>query len=243
MLRGAGGDEKTLIQRSWEAACAVDGAERVVVATDDDRIADAARGFGAEVTMTPANCANGTERCAATLKALGDDVDVIVNVQGDAPLTPPHFVEALLARMADPAVMMATPAIRTSGDTQRRLLADQDAGRVGGTTVVLDRDNFALYFSKAVIPHVPAARVGDPTLPIYFHVGAYAYTRAALECYAAAPVSSLEELEGLEQLRFLDLRVPVAVVEVDSRGADIWELNNPEDVAVIETALAARGIA
>lgn len=243
LLRGAGGDEKTLIQRSWEAACAVDGVERVVVATDDDRIADAARGFGAEVTMTPADCANGTERCAATLKALGDDVDVIVNVQGDAPLTPPHFVEALLARMVDPAVMMATPAIRTSGDTQRRLLADQAAGRVGGTTVVLDRNDFALYFSKAVIPHVPAARVGDPTLPIYFHVGAYAYTRAALERYVAAPASSLEELEGLEQLRFLDLRVAVAVVEVDPRGADIWELNNPEDVPVVEAALAARGIA
>ena len=237
------GEEKPLIQRSWEAASAVAGVKRIVVATDDDRIADTARGFGADVVMTPESCANGTERCAAALELFGDDLDLIVNVQGDAPLTPPHFVEALIARMVDRSVMMATPAIRASGDTQRRLLADQAVGRVGGTTVALDRDHFALYFSKAVIPHVPPARVGDPTLPIYFHVGAYAYTRAALTHYAAACASPLEELEGLEQLRFLDLRVPVAVVEVDPRGADIWELNNPEDVPVIEAALAERGIA
>lgn len=242
-LRGASGRNKTLIHRSWEAACAVPGIAQVLVATDDMRIADAARDFGAEVAMTPAACANGTERCAAALPALADDIEIVVNLQGDAPLTPPHFVEALVARMRDGEATVATPAIRASPETQRRLLGDQAAGRVGGTTAVIDAAGDALYFSKAVIPHVPPAMVGDPRLPLFLHVGVYAYSRAALRLYADSMPSPLEELEGLEQLRFLDRRVPVAVVEVDATGYDIWELNNPEDVPVIEAALAKRGIA
>lgn len=241
-LRGADGVAKPLIQRSWEAAVAVSGVAHVYVVTDDDRIADAARGFGAQVVMTPASCANGTERCAAALPALPDDVDVIVNLQGDAPLTPPHFIEALLAAMAQGAAM-ATPAIHAAGALHRRLVADQSAGRVGGTTAVRDRSGRALYFSKAVVPHVPPGRVGDLDVPVFFHVGAYAYTRDALGAYAAATPSVIEELEGLEQLRFLDINIPVTVVEVDANGYDIWELNNPEDVAVIEAALAKREIA
>lgn len=242
-LRGAHGEAKPLIRRTYEAASAVPGVARVVVATDDGRVAEAARECGAEVAMTPESCANGTERCAAALPMLGADVDVVVNLQGDAPLTPPHFVTALVAALADPAVEVATPALRCPPELQRRLLADQAQGRVGGTTVAVDAVGDALYFSKAVIPHVPPARLGDPALPLFFHVGVYAYRPAALGAYAAARPSALEELEGLEQLRFLDRRVPVRVVEVDPAGHDIWELNNPEDVPVIEAALARRGIA
>ena len=127
-------------------------------------------------------------------------------------------------------------------DKGGELFADQAAGRVGGTTVAVDGQGDALYFSKSVIPHVPPARVGDPGLPIFFHVGVYAYRPAALAAYAAAAPSALEELEGLEQLRFLDRRLPVRVIEVDAAGHDIWELNNPEDVPVIEAALKRRGI-
>ncbi|MEM9199383.1 MAG: NTP transferase domain-containing protein, partial [Pseudomonadota bacterium] len=117
-LVGATGAARSLIQRSWDAARAVPGGHRVVVATDDARIQAHAEAFGAEVVMTPESCANGTERCAATLTALTAldgavaDSDVIVNLQGDAPLTPPWFVEALIAAMADPAVAVATPVLR-----------------------------------------------------------------------------------------------------------------------------------
>ena len=241
-LKGAGGQAKTLIQRSWEAARAVPGGARVIVATDDDRIADAAKAFGAEVAMTPESSRNGTERCAAALDAIGD-ADVIVNLQGDALLTPPAFVGALLAAIAaDPTIEVATPAMRATPDIHRRLLGDQREGRVGGTTVAIGANGDALYFSKAVIPHVAAASVGDPTLPVFLHVGVYAYRRAALEAYAALPPTRLELLEGLEQLRFLEHGRPVRVVEVAAPGYDIWELNNPEDVAPIEAALAARGL-
>jgi 3-deoxy-manno-octulosonate cytidylyltransferase (CMP-KDO synthetase) len=241
-LHGAEGCAKPLIQRSWEAASGVAGVDKVLVATDDARIADVARGFGAEVAMTPESCANGTERCAAALVQLDDDIEIVVNLQGDAPLTPPDFVAALLDTMADHAIGVATPALRTHPDTRRRLLADQAEGRVGGTTVAIDGRGDALYFSKSVIPHVPAAVIDDPDLPLFLHVGVYAYRRAALQRYAATQASRLEMLEGLEQLRFLDRREPVRIVQVASIH-DIWELNNPEDVPIIEAALIARGIA
>jgi len=241
-LKGASGLSKTLIQRSWEAAGAVEGVARVIVATDDDRIAKAARGFGAEVAMTPESCRNGTERCAATLAAVGD-AQIIVNLQGDAPLTPAPFVAALLDAMAaDPAIEVATPALRATPEIHRRLLADQQAGRVGGTTVAIGASGDGLYFSKSVIPHVGASAIGDPALPVFLHIGVYAYRRAALEAYAALPPTPLELLEGLEQLRFVEHGRPVRVVEVVAPGYDIWELNNPQDVAPIEAALAARGL-
>ena len=97
-LRGPDGD-KTLIRRSWDAAMAVRGVDRVVVATDDARIADHATGFGAEVVMTSPDCLNGTERCAEVAAKL-PGFDVVINLQGDAPLTPAWFVEDLIAGAA-----------------------------------------------------------------------------------------------------------------------------------------------
>ena len=241
-LRGVGGNAKSLIRRSWEAAQAVAGVARVVIATDDDRIARTARDFGADVAMTPESCRNGTERCAAALPAIGE-ADIIVNLQGDAPLTPPGFVSALIDAMAaDPAIEVATPALRVTPEIHRRLLADQREGRVGGTTAAISTDGDALYFSKSVIPHVAERSVGDPTLPVFLHIGVYAYRRAALETYAALLPTPLELLEGLEQLRFIEHGRSVRVVEVAAPGYDIWELNNPQDVDPIEAALAARGL-
>ena len=242
LLKGASGLSKTLIQRSWEAAIVVPEVSRVIVATDDARIADVAQGFGAEVVMTPESSRNGTERCAAALDLVGE-ADIIVNLQGDAPLTPAPFVSALLATMrADRSVEVATPVVRVTPEIHRRLLADQREGRVGGTTAAVSPNGDALYFSKSVIPHVAASAVGDPSLPVFLHIGVYAYTRAALKAYAALPPTPLEMLEGLEQLRFIEHGKSVRVVEVAAPGYDIWELNNPEDVGPIEAAFRARGL-
>jgi 3-deoxy-manno-octulosonate cytidylyltransferase (CMP-KDO synthetase) len=242
LLKGASGVSKPLIQRSWEAAITVPGIARVIVATDDERIANAARGFGAEVAMTPESSRNGTERCAAALGAIGE-ADIVVNLQGDAPLTPAPFVSALLEAMAaDPSIEVATPALRVTPEIHRRLLADQRENRVGGTTAAIRTNGDALYFSKSVIPHVAPSAVGDPGLPVFLHIGVYAYTRAALQAYSALPPTPLETLEGLEQLRFIEHGKPVRVVEVAAPGYDIWELNNPEDVGPIEAAFVARGL-
>ncbi|RME17485.1 MAG: 3-deoxy-manno-octulosonate cytidylyltransferase, partial [Alphaproteobacteria bacterium] len=112
-LVGADGQAKTLVQRSWEAAMQVSGVDRVVIATDDGRIRETAEGFGAEVVMTSPACANGTERCAEAHDALDQRFDIVVNLQGDAPLTPPWFVEELVAALkAHPTAEVATPVLR-----------------------------------------------------------------------------------------------------------------------------------
>ena len=137
MLKGTDGTAKSLIQRSWEAAMNVQGVDRVVVATDDDRIADAAKIFGAEVVMTSPDCANGTERCAETYDNLGEGFEIVVNLQGDAPLTPAWFIEDLVQGLRDnPSVKVATPVLRTDGKALNGFLQDRREGRVGGTTAV-----------------------------------------------------------------------------------------------------------
>lgn len=237
-LRGATGEARSLIRRSWDAACSVEGVDRVVVATDDDRIAEAARAFGAEVAMTPELCRNGTERCAAALEVLGQDFDIVVNLQGDAPLTPPWFVSALVSAMrADPSIAVATPVLRCDAEALAGFLEDRRQGRVGGTTAVFDRSGRALYFSKEVIPYTGRLLGDDEAIPVFHHVGVYGYTPHALRQYAQMPTGPLEVWEGLEQLRFMESGVPVQCVEVEARGRRFWELNNPADVERIETIL------
>ena len=150
-LRQKDGSEKTLIEMSWEAARAIRGVDAVYVATDDDRIADAARGFGADVVMTDAACENGTARVAQAFARADIDADLVINFQGDAPLTPPWFVEALIEAMrADDSIGMATPVLRCDRAIYDALKDDRAQGRVGGTTAVFDAGMNALYFSKEV---------------------------------------------------------------------------------------------
>lgn len=236
-LRQPDGGTKTLIQMTWEAAKAVRNVDAVFVATDDARIGDAARSFGADVVMTDPACENGTARVAQAYARLGVQADLVVNLQGDAPLTPPWFVEALIDTMArDASIGMATPVLRCSAQSYAHFTEDRRNGRVGATTAVFDRNMNALYFSKEVLPFIDPGQVPDP-IPVFHHVGVYAYRPDALALYAATPPCALEVLEGLEQLRFLHNATAVRCVEVDARGRAFWELNNPEDVARIETAL------
>lgn len=238
-LRQRDGNTKTLIEMSWEAACHVRGVDAVYVATDDARIADTARGFGADVVMTDEACENGTARCADALARLDMQPDLVINLQGDAPLTPPWFVEALIDAMQnDASIGMATPVLRCDADTYRNFIEDRRHGRVGGTTAVFDQQMNALYFSKEVLPFIDPGKLPEP-IPVFHHVGVYAYRPDALARYGATPPCQLEGLEGLEQLRFLHAGIPVRCVEVDARGRVFWELNNPEDVARIEAALEA----
>ena len=238
-LRGASGVAKSLIRRSWDAAMQVQGIARVVVATDDDRIRDAAAGFGAEVVMTSPDCQNGTERCAEAFVTLGGGFDVVVNLQGDAPLTPPWFIEDLVAGLrSHPVAQVATPVLKTEGAALNGFLQDRRAGRVGGTTAVFGADHNALYFSKEVIPYTGQTFGPADATPVFHHVGVYAYRPAALTAYPGWPMGPLERLEGLEQLRFLERGASVLCVEVDAKGRNFWELNNPADVPRIEAMLA-----
>jgi 3-deoxy-manno-octulosonate cytidylyltransferase (CMP-KDO synthetase) len=241
-VKGASGVAKPLIQRSVEAARRVKGVSGVFVVTDDERIADACAPSRVGVIMTSPECRNGTERCAEALAQLHEP-DVVINLQGDALLTPPGFVESLIARLeSDRDALVATPAMRLRSDEVRALQAEEAAGRVGGTTVVCDSRGQALYFSKRLIPHLPAGTLDAAMSPVRLHVGVYAYRPEALERYVATPVSEVETLEGLEQLRFLVAGIPIAVAEVETPAFALRELNNPEDVAPIEQALAEAGL-
>lgn len=265
-LRGATGQGRTLIERSWITACQIVAPDLVWVATDDVRIADAVRDFGGQVVMTPDTCRNGTERCAAAIAVLGDIAPIIVNFQGDAPLTPVHVVAGLVAALSNRPVqpcgtgrpsqsvaqpqydavgggaVMATPAMRCSAGTYAHLVTDQAAGRVGGTTVTFCTNGRALYFSKRVIPHLPPDAVAAHER-VHLHLGVYAYRPSALAAYMALPPAPLEMAEGLEQLRFLEAGLAVRAVPFDAAEWDCIELNNPHDVPVIEAVLRARGIA
>lgn len=241
-LRGATGEAKSLIRRSWDAAMDVDGVDRVVVATDDNRIKDAAEAFGAEVVMTSEDCQNGTERCAEALDNLGGGYDIVVNLQGDAPLTPAWFIEDLVAGLsAHPVAEVATPVLRCDGRALNGFLEDRRQGRVGGTTAVFGADHNALFFSKEVIPYTGKTYDDEDETPVFHHVGVYAYRPSALAAYPRWASGPLEQLEGLEQLRFLERGSHMLCVEVEARGRQFWELNNPQDVPRIEAMLAEMG--
>jgi 3-deoxy-manno-octulosonate cytidylyltransferase (CMP-KDO synthetase) len=166
----------------------------------------------------------------------------VVNLQGDAPLTPPWFITALIEEMkGDATVEMATPVLRCDGLTLSMFREDRHNGRVGGTTAVFDQNWDALYFSKEVLPYTDITYAADEETPVYHHVGAYAYRPNSLARYISWPERTLERLEGLEQLRLLEHGVKIRCVLVEARGRVFWELNNPVDVARIETVLQAKG--
>ena len=237
-LTGATGVAKSLIHRSWDAAKGVRGIDHVVVATDDTRIKEAAEAFGAEVVMTSETCRNGTERCAEAHDALGGGYDMVVNLQGDAPLTPHWFVEDLIDGLRGaPDADVATPVLVCDGQAHRSFLEDRAAGRVGGTTAVFTHNRHAMYFSKEVIPYTGQTYPDDAPTPVYHHVGVYAYRPDALRDYTSWGEGPLETLEGLEQLRFMENHRPILCVEVAAKGRQFWELNNPEDVHRIETMM------
>lgn len=219
------------------AAAAASGASKVVVATDDERIASACRAFGAEAVMTSAGHASGTDRLAEAAARLGlADDEVVVNLQGDEPLLPPTLlVEAaatLDGEVKAPMGTLATPV------TESREAFDPNVVKV-----VSDADGYALYFSRAPIPWWRDAYGGADPLPAdgtLRHLGIYAYRVAFLRQYPGLPVSPLERLESLEQLRVIwnGYRIRIAVAStVPGPGVD-----TPEDIERVEAALRrARG--
>jgi 3-deoxy-manno-octulosonate cytidylyltransferase (CMP-KDO synthetase) len=229
------------LEAAAEAAAMVGGAE-VCVATDDSRIADVVSGDGGKVIMTSEDCANGTERvaeAAGTLELSADDL--VINFQGDAPTTPAWFVPGLLEGLiASPWAAMATPVIKCDAESYARFTNDRKNGRVGATTAVLLRSGRVLYFSKEVLPHITKANdLGK--IDVYHHVGIYAFRASSLSAYVRWPMGQLERAEQLEQLRFLENDAGVLAIEVDPKGQDFWELNNPEDTRIIESILNKRG--
>lgn len=227
------GTESILL--TYRAAKQVADVDAVYVATDNDDIRKVAEADGATVIMTSEACRNGTERVAEAARMIGAaGDDLIVNFQGDAPLTPVWFVESIIDKLKQvPDADMVTPVLRCDEDSYLRFVNDRKNDRVGATTAVFDRHDRALYFSKEVIPFLPSA-ASLTTTPVFHHVGIYGFRMDALQAYPGWEIGPLEKAEQLEQLRFLENGKKVYVTEVEDKGVQFWELNNPQDVAIIE---------
>lgn len=221
---------KPLIRHVWERSRTARGISRIIVATDDDRIAETAVGFGAEVVMTSADHPSGTDRIAEAASGL-DGITHLVNVQGDEPLIEPDLIEQLAeAMLRAPGIAMITAATP---------FADiREADDPNCVKVVVGRTGDALYFSRSRIPfhrdaHDPASAV-EPLL----HLGIYGYRRDILDQLVTLPPSPLEQCEKLEQLRALENGIPIRVVRTSHRGIGV---DTPADVERVERILAAGG--
>lgn len=232
----------SLIQRVWRLARAVRGVALVLVATDDAEIADHVQSFGGRVVLTEPRCRNGTERVhqAITRLAEPERPDVVVNLQGDAVLTPPWTIQALVDAFAHgPQVEMATLAVRLGWEQFDRVAAAKRQNPSGGTFVVSGVAGDALYFSKNIIPFLKGGRPDE--CPYCKHIGIYGYRWTTLERYVALDETPLERAEQLEQLRALEHGIAIRVIPVDYRGRSSWSVDNPEDIGQVERIIDAEG--
>ncbi len=214
-----------MIEHVYRRAAAARAISDVIVATDDLRIATRVADFGGHVRLTKATHETGTDRLAEVAESL--DCDIVVNVQGDEPLIDPRAIDELVAPFsADPAVQITT--------LFRRIQNADELNNPNITKVVVDRGGFAMYFSRAPIPHVRDPRGGWP--PLYRHIGLYAYRRSALLVLASLDPTPLERAESLEQLRALEHGIRIKAVETtyESFGVD-----TPEDLEQVRRLMAA----
>ena len=222
---------KPVIQHVWERASRAKTLEKVIIATDDERILKKAKEFGAEAVLTSPSLSSGTERVAEAAKDL--EVDIVANVQGDEPLIEPQAIdEAIKSLISNPKIPMATLAYRM---IKKKEIEDPNVVKV-----VFDKDNFALYFSRAPIPFSRLRAPNSPDkvrageLRTYKHLGLYIYRKEFLLKLAKMDPSSIEKIEGLEQLRVLEngYRIKVVETDYDSVGVD-----TPEDLEKVKAMI------
>jgi 3-deoxy-manno-octulosonate cytidylyltransferase (CMP-KDO synthetase) len=212
-----------MIQRVWERCREAKRLREVIVATDDARIADTCRSFGARVAMTRPDHPTGTDRLAEVARELDDAI--VVNVQGDEPLVEGFVIDAAIEALESDAEASMSTVVHAAAPG-----AGEDPNRV---KVVLDRAGHALYFSRSLIPH---ARDPEAAAPLWQHVGLYAYRRSFLLEFVGLERTPAECSEELEQLRALEHghRIRAAIIE----GWCSLPVDVPEDVARVEAALA-----
>ena len=216
---------RPMIEHVYRRASDARSVAAVIVATDDERIVSAVRAFGGDVRMTSASHRSGTDRLAEVAQTI--DCDLIVNVQGDEPLIEPAMIDEAVAPFA------AEPELRMS-TLRRRLDNPEDFRNPNVTKVVVDRDGYALYFSRAPIPY---QREDSPAAPAWRHVGLYVYRRECLLLLARLPPTVLEQSEALEQLRALEHGIRIKAIEThyDSIGVD-----TPDDLERVRHLFAGQ---
>jgi len=215
---------KPMLQHVWEGAKQALLLDDLIIACDDERIAKAAEEFGAKVVMTAKGHSCGTDRISEVVNPI--DVKIVVNIQGDEPLIHPTMIDSVARALLDePSVSMAT--------IMKKIEDLKDINDPHVVKVVVDKNNFALYFSRAAIPyHVSKSEIKSSAY--YKHIGLYGYTKDFLFLYKNLPVSNLEKIERLEQLRVLEegFRIKVIETKYDTIGVD-----TPEDLEKVKQYL------
>jgi len=194
---------KPMLQYVWESAKEAKLLDEVIIACDDERVKEVAQGFGAKVMMTAKEHLSGTDRIAEVVALM--DVKVVVNIQADEPLIKPVMIDSIVdALLKDKSLEMVT--------LMKRINDPEEINNPNVVKVVVDKNNFALYFSRAPIPY--KAKDSSVKEPVYFkHIGIYGYTKDFLFTYKNIPASILEETEKLEQLRVLSEGFKIKVLE------------------------------
>jgi 3-deoxy-manno-octulosonate cytidylyltransferase (CMP-KDO synthetase) len=220
---------KPMIQHVWERARQARLLNDLIIACDDERVANVAKEFGAHAVFTAKGHTSGTDRIVEVVNPL--DVKIVINIQGDEPLIHPSMIDGVARTLLeDSSISMAT-VMKTIEDPE--VINDPNVVKV-----VIDKNNFALYFSRAAIPF--HAQNSELNLPVYFkHIGLYGYTKDFLFAYKNFPVSYLEKVERLEQLRVLEegFRIKVIETKYDTIGVD-----TPEDLRKLKQYLQKENI-
>ena len=215
---------KPMLQHVWERAGEALLLEDLIIACDDERVANAAKEFGAKVVFTAKAHASGTDRICEVVNPL--DVKIIINIQADEPLIHPVMIDSIAqALLDDSSISMAT--------LMKAIENLKELNDPNVVKVVVDKNNFALYFSRSAIPY--HAKNSEIKSPVYYkHIGLYGYTKDFLFIYKNFPVSNLEEIERLEQLRVLEegLRIKVMETKYETLGVD-----TPEDLEKLKEYL------
>ena len=214
-------DGKPMIQHVYERISKAQGLAGVYIATDDERIKEVVEAFGGKVVMTPIEAASGTDRIAAAAKAVGlNDDDLIVNVQGDQPLVHPESIEDVIAPFLaedyDKSFEMSTLSFK--------IINEAEITNPKDVKLVTDVNGFALYFSRATIPHGRDYWDHDS----FKHLGVYAYTKRFVDLFNSLPMGTLEDIEKLEQLRAIYHQKRITMLKVSSTG---FGIDTKEDLA------------
>jgi 3-deoxy-manno-octulosonate cytidylyltransferase (CMP-KDO synthetase) len=218
----------------------------IVVATDDQRIAAHCDELGVPFAMTPVTAPSGTDRVAEAVRQMSTKPDFILNLQGDAPLTPPDFLRALINSFIAAPCDVVTPVTQLTWEQLDKFRLGKQTTPFSGTTAVFDESTGrAFWFSKMIIPAIRKEqdlRTKGNLSPVFRHIGLYGYSLPMLQKYITLPESHFEKLEGLEQLRLIENGYTLRCVPVDFKGrANMSGIDSPEDITRAESLIAQHG--
>lgn len=218
----------------------------VFVTTEDKRIAEHAAELGANCINTPQSCPTGSDRVLSAIRQLNDWPDFIINLQGDAPFTPPAVIRQIFdAFKANPRAEVITPVHQLSWKDLDRLRKAKETTPFSGTTAIINKEKRALWFSKTIIPAIrkeDELRAQNNISPIHQHIGLYGFRSDILKKFCELPQGTYEQLEGLEQLRMLENGIHIQTVNIDIEEGLIQSgIDSPEDIERAENYIKTHG--